>query len=71
MSVEREEYNFNEVQDFNIFKKKVCVTGMKRHRNGEWWTNLDIELEIILPDGRIVSSWVTKSVKGRQLGRRK
>lgn len=62
MAVEPEKYS---AQEAPPIKDKVSVVGVKRARNGKWAVTVDIEIEVRLPDGRLVTAQQEVSVRGR------
>jgi hypothetical protein len=62
MAVEPESYGLNETQ---TLKRKACIIGVKRARNGNWKVLVDVEIEVRLPDGRLVIAWQEVSLRGR------
>lgn len=62
MAVEPESYGLNETA---VFKRKACVIGVKRARNGRWTVIVDVEVETRLPDGRLVTAREEVKLRGR------
>lgn len=62
MAVEPENYGLNETR---VLKRKACVIAVKRGRNGSWRVVADVEIEVRLPDGRLVTAWEEVKLRGR------
>lgn len=62
MAVKPEHYGPNET---NVLKRKTCVVAVKRGRNGDWRVTADVEIELRLPDGRLVTAWEEVKLRGR------
>jgi len=62
MAVPKESYGLNETLSL---KKKACVVGVKRAANGNWTITADVEIEVRLPDGRLVTAWQEVKLRGR------
>lgn len=56
--------------DLAVLKKKIVILEANRQLSSKWTISLDIEIEIRLPDGRLLSAWVDKTIPARQVGRR-
>jgi hypothetical protein len=62
MAVEPEDYDPNQVA---VLKRKACVVRVQRGRNGNWRVTADLEIELRLPDGRLVTAWEEVKLRGR------
>lgn len=71
MAVEEEVYDLEAINaDLKIIKRKTCITRMKRGKNGYWTLTLDVEIEVMMPDGRVVTAWPEVEIPARQSGKR-
>ncbi len=62
MAVPEENYGLNET---SVLKRKAVVVGVHRGKNGNWRVTADVEIELRLPDGRLVTAWEEVKLRGR------
>lgn len=57
-----ENYKLNEVA---TLKRKASVVNVRRTKNRNWHITVDVEVEVRLPDGRLVTAWEEVRLRGR------
>lgn len=65
-------YNLDDINRLlTTVKRKTCIVEMEKGKGNSWDITLDVEVEIMLPDGRVVSAWQEVKVKGKMSGKKR